>query len=78
MRVSQYCENVPSLDTLRDTDIYRMCFALWENGHRPNRSETAYIKSHIAHGTTGVLLRGWLFDFAPLLSDEPQQLTIAL
>ena len=78
MRVEQYADNVPSLDTLKDTDIYRMCFALWDNGRRPNRSETAYIKRHIAHGTTGVLLRGWLFDFAPLLSDAPQQLTINL
>lgn len=78
MKVTQYTENVPSLDTLRDTDIYKMCFALWENGCRPNRRDTDYIKRHIAHGTTGVLLRGWLFDFAPLLTNEPQQLTIAL
>lgn len=78
MRVVQYSDNVPSLDTLRDTDIYRLCFALWENGKRPSKRDTAYIKRHIAHGTTGVLLRGWLFDFAPLLTNEPTQLTIAL
>lgn len=78
MRVTQYAENVPKLDTLKETDIYRLCFALWENGHRPSRTEADYIKRHIAHGTTGVLLRGWLFDFAPLLSDAPQQLTINL
>lgn len=78
MKVEQYADNVPSLDTLRDTDIYRMCFALWENGRRPSRTEADYIKRHIAHGTTGVLLRGWLFDFAPLLTNEPTQLTINL
>jgi len=77
MKVTQYSENVPALDTLKSTDIYRLCFALWQ-GRYPNRRDTDYIRRHIAHGTTGVLLRGWLFDFAPLLSREPQQLTIAL
>lgn len=67
MNATKYTGNAPALDTLKDTDIYRLCEAVWR-GQRPSRNDADYIRRHIYHGTTGILLRGWLFDFSPLLN----------
>ena len=69
MRVTRYSDSAAELDTLKDIDIYKACAAVWR-GQRPSRSDADYIRRHIYRGTTGILLRGWLFDFSPLLNAE--------
>lgn len=67
MRVTRYSDSAAELDTLKDTDIYKACAQAWQ-GVRPR--DWKYIRGLIARGTTGVLLRGWLFDFSPLLNAD--------
>ena len=71
MRVQQFSDNVPALESLKATDIYRLCWQVWQ-GVRPSARDERYLRREIARQGqgNGILFRGWLFDFSPLLNAQ--------
>lgn len=78
MRVTKYSDNAPELDTLKETYIYRIAAKIAQHV-RPTAQEISYIRREVRRqhaSPTGLLLRGWLFDFSPIISETNQQLSI--
>lgn len=60
---------VPELDTLQDSKIYRLRHKL-NNGGKMNREEKDWLTHHVnfnTYFTTAVPLMGWKFDFSDVL-----------
>lgn len=77
MRVTKYTDNVPPLDSLKETYVYQVADKVARHV-RPTRQEIAYIESAIRRqqiSPTRLLLRGWLFDFSAIITKQ-QQLSI--
>lgn len=78
MKVTKYSDNVPALESLRGTDVYQIADKIARHV-RPTAQEAAYIAASIRRqgiSPTGLLLRGWLFDFTPIMGGPERQLTI--
>lgn len=74
MRVTKYTDNVPPLESLKDTYVYQVADKVARHV-RPTRQEIAYIESAIRRqqiSPTGLLLRGWLFDFSAIIKTQNQ------
>lgn len=60
---------VPELDTLQDSKVYRLRHKL-NNGGKMNREEKDWLTHHVnfnTYFTTAVPLMGWKFDFSDVL-----------
>lgn len=78
MKVTKYSDNVPALESLRGTDVYQIADKIARHV-RPTAQEAAYIAATIRRqgiSPTGLLLRGWLFDFSAIMRERDRQLTI--
>ena len=78
INAQRYSDSAPALDTLKETYIYGIAAKIAQHV-RPTRQEINYIQREIRRqqaSPTGVLLRGWLFDFTPIMNDKTTQLTI--
>ena len=74
MRVTKYTDNVPTLDSLRETYVYQVADKIARH-IKPTRQEVAYITGEIRRqgiSPTGLLLRGWLFDFSAIIKTQNQ------
>lgn len=71
MKVKQYSPIVPPLDELKETAIYQLCAQVWQ-GVRPSAANERYLRRTIAQQQrgNGILLRGWWFDFSPLMNAQ--------
>ena len=78
IKAKKYSQNVPPLDSLKETDIYKVAEKLALH-IRPTTQEIAYIISEVKRqqiSPTAIVLRGWLFDFSPLFPKKTTQLSI--
>jgi len=80
MNATRYTDNAPALETLKETYIYRIADKLARRV-RPTREEVNYIRREVKRqnvSPTGLLLRGWLFDFTVITAQRDTQLTFNL
>ena len=78
MNVTRYTDNAPALDTLKETYIYRIAAKIAQHV-KPTRQEISYIRREVRRqqaSPTGLLLRGWFFDFTPIINETNKQLSI--
>lgn len=78
IQAQRYSDNAPALETLKETYIYRIAEKLAQH-IRPTQQETNYIRREVKRqqaSPTGLLLRGWLFDFTPIVNETNKQLSI--
>ena len=60
---------VPELDTLQDSKVYRLRYKL-NNGGKMNREEKDWLTHNVnfnTYFTTAIPLMGWKFDFSDVL-----------